>query len=182
LLAALPLAVNVAEGVGSAVANVTLGAVVAAHQGPKPSAEQDHPGESEMDREERCEELQSEVPGVIELRKGAGGGPEYRELQLGGSLAQPQWTPTADHSTNAGGWRPAVNFLHMDFTPPLAPLPAVGSVYLAYRSTQSDSSVPQVEFVSLNVNFGNTEGTFHWRGSLYEYALAPTLPCFPPPR
>ncbi len=183
MLAALPLAISAAEGVGSAVANVTLGAVVAAHQKSGASAvDPAHPGESEGDRWDRCQELQFEVPAVIELHKNAAGAPEYRELQLGGSQAQPQWTPIVAQDTDPGGWRPAVNFLHMDFTPPLGPLPSMGSDYLAYRPMESDSSVPQVEFSSLNVNFGKTEGTFRWNGSLYQYALAFTLPCFPAPR
>jgi hypothetical protein len=181
LLAALPLAISAAEGVSSAVANVAIGAVVAAHQKSGQSGDQDHPDENEMDREDRCEQLALDVPGVIELRKSAAGAPEYRELQLGGSLAQPQWTPIVDKDTNAGGWRPAVNFLRMDFTPPLGLLPAAGSDYLAYRAMRSESSDPEVEFVPLKVNFGATEGTFRWNGALYQFALAHTLPCFPPP-
>ncbi len=186
-LAALPLAIDAAEGVGSAVANVAIGAVVAAHQGSGQSANQDNPdddhrGEDAMEREDRCEELQLDVPGVIELRKGAAGAPEYRELKLGGSLAKPQWTPIVDQQTNADGWRPAVHFLQMDFTPPLGTLPNAGSDYIAYRAMQSDSSVPEVEFVPLNVNFGKTEGTFRWNGTVYQFALNHTLPCYPPPR
>jgi len=178
MLAALPLAINAAEAVGSAVANVTVGAVVAAHQGKGPTGDQEHPGESEMDREDRCEELQTDVPDVIELHKGAAGA-EYRELHLGGSLAKPQWVPVVERDTNAAGWRPAVNFLHMDFTPPLGPLPGAGSAYLAYRPMQSDTAgAPQVEFAPLSANFGKAAGTFHWKGTLYEYALASALPCF----
>ncbi len=164
------------------VVNGTLSAVVAAHQGSAKSGDQDHPGEDEMDREDRCEQLQLDVPGVIELHKSAAGAPEYRELQLGGSLGQPQWTPIVGQDTNARGWRPAVHFLQMNFTPPLGLLPDAGSDYLAYRPMQSESSAPDVEFVALTVNFGKTEGTFPWNGRLYQFALAHTLPCFPPPR
>jgi hypothetical protein len=181
-LAALPLAINAAEGVGSAVANVAIGTVVAVHQGSGQSADQDHPGEDQMDREDRCGQLQFDVPGLIELHKGAAGAPEYRELQLGGSLAQPQWMPIVDKDTNAAGWRPALHFLQMNFTPPLGALPDAGSDYLAYRPMQSEASDPGVEFVPLTVNFGKTEGTFRWNGDLYQFALARTLPCFPAPR
>jgi hypothetical protein len=180
-LAALPLAINVAEGVGSAVANVAIGTVVAAHQGSGKPGDEDHAGESEMDREDRCQQLQLEVPGVIELRKSAAGAAEYRELQLGGSLDHPQWTALVDKDTDPDGWRPAVNFLQMNFTPPLGPLPDAGSDFLAYRLMHSESSVPEVEFVPLTLNFGKTQGTFRWNGSLYQFALGHALPCFPPP-
>lgn len=179
-LAVLPLAINVAEDVGSAVASVTINAVVSAHQESGKFADQDHPGEGEMDREDRCEQLQLEVPGVIELRKSAAGAPEYRELQVSGSLGNPQWRAMVDQDARVGGWRPAANFLQMNFTPPLGPLPDAGSDYLAYRLMQSESPA-EVEFAPLTVNFGKTEGTFRWNGSLYQFALAHTLPCFPVP-
>ncbi len=177
-LAVLPLAIDVAEDAGSAVASVTINAVASAHQESGKSDDQDHTGEDEMDREDRCEQLQVEVPGVIELRKSAAGAAEYRELQLGGSLARPQWTAMVDQDANAGGWRPAVDFLRMNFTPPLGPIPDAGSDYLAYRLMRSESSA-EVEFAPLTVNFGKTEGTFRWNGNLYQFALGHTLPCFP---
>ncbi|HEY2107972.1 MAG TPA: hypothetical protein VGH29_19400 [Candidatus Binataceae bacterium] len=182
MLAALPLAISAAEGVGSVVANGALGAVVAAHEGSGKSEDPDHPGEAESDREDRCEQLHMDVPGVIELHKNAAGAPEYRELQLGGSLAKPHWTPIIGQDTDPAGWRPATHFLQMDFTPPIGVLPAAGSDYLAYRQMHSDpSAAPDVEFTPLSANFGKTEGTFRWNGSLYQYAMANRLPCFPPP-
>ncbi len=181
VLGAVPLAVSAVEGVGSAAANATLGAVVSAHQGSPQPSDEDHPGESKSDRDDRCAELQADVPAVIELRKGTGGKPEYRELQLTGSLAYPQWMPIVYKDTDAQGWRPAVNFLQMDFTPPLAALPDTGSDFIAYRSLQSDSPATSVEFVPLALNFSKGQGTFRWNGTLYQYALAHTLPCFPPP-
>ncbi len=182
VLGAIPLAIQAAEGVGSVAANATLGAVVSAHQNKPQAADEGHPGESKSDREDRCSELQADAPAVIELHKSAAGAPEYRELQLGGSLASPQWMPIAFKDTNAEGWRPALNFLKMDFTPPLGELPSSGSDYIAYRPIQSDSPVPSVEFVPLSVNFTRGEGTFRWNGTVYQYALAHTLPCFAPPR
>jgi hypothetical protein len=183
MLAALPLAISAAESVGSVVANGALGAVVAAHEGSGQLADPDHPGEAETDREDRCEQLQLDVPGVIELHKNASGAPQYRELQLGGSLAKPQWMPIVGQDTDPSGWRPAVHFLQMEFNPPLGVLPQTGSDYLAYRQMHSDSSAaPDVEFTPLTANFGKTEGTFRWKGSLYQFALGNRLPCFPPPR
>jgi hypothetical protein len=180
MLAALPLAISAAEGVGSVVANGALAAVASAHQGSK-SKDPDHPGEDEIDREDRCEQLQLDAPSVIELHQSTAGAPEYRELELGGSLGSPQWKPVVDQGTNPGGWRPAVHFLQMEFNPPLGKLPDAGSDYLAYRPIQSDSAAQQVEFTPLTDNFGKTEGTFRWNGNLYQFALANKLPCFPPP-
>ena len=162
-LAVLPLAINAAEDVGSAVASVTINAVVSAHQESGKFADQDHPGESEMDREDCCEQLQLEVPGVIELRKSAAGAPEYRELQVSGSLGNPQWRAMVDQDARVGGWRPAANFLQMNFTPPLGPLPDAGSDYLAYRLIQSESPA-EVEFAPLTVNFGKPKEPFAGMG------------------
>lgn len=181
LFAAVPLAISAAESVGSVVANGTLAAVASAHQGSDKASDPDHPGEDHMDREDRCEQLQLDAPSVIELHKSTAGTPEYRELELAGSLGSPQWKPVVDEDTNTGGWRPAVHFLQMDFTPPLGNLRDGVSDYLAYRPMQSNSVAPEVEFTPLSDNFGKTEGTFRWNGSLYQFALANKLPCFPPP-
>ncbi len=176
-----PLAIGAVEGVGSAVANVAEGAVVAAHKGSGQSGDEDHPDEDEMTREDRCEQLQMEAPGVIELRKGAAGAPEYRDLQLSGSLDRPQWSVMTDKDTNAGGWRSAAHLLAANFTPPLGALPGAGSEYLAYRTVQSDSLTAVEAVVPLSLNFSAGAGTFNWKGQLYQFALAHKLPCFPPP-
>ena len=118
LLAALPVAISAAEGVGSVVANGAL-AAVASHQESEKSEDLDHPGEDQMDREDRCEQLQLDAPSVIELHQSAAGAPEYRELQLSASVGKAQWVPVVGQDTNPGGWRPAVHFLQMNFTPPL---------------------------------------------------------------
>jgi hypothetical protein len=176
-----PLALGVVEGAGSAVANVAEGAVVAAHQGSGQSADEDHPGEDEMARKDRCEELQMDVPGVIELHRDAAGAPQYRDLQLSGSLDLPRWTVIIDKDTNAGGWRPAANLLAANFTPPLGALPASGSEYLAFRAAPSESLTVPDPVAPLTVNFGAAAGTFDWKGQSYLYALAHKLPCFPVP-
>ena len=182
MLAAVPLAISAAESVGSVVANGTLAAVASAHHGSDKSEDPDHPDEDQLDREDRCEQLQIDVPSVIELHNSAAGPPEYRELQLSSSVGEARWIPVVEQDTNQAGWRPAVHFLQMDFDPPLGKLPETGSDYLAYRPIQSNSVTPEVEFTPLTANFGKTEGTFRWNGSLYQFALANRLPCFPPPR
>lgn len=75
-----PLAISAAEGVGSTVFGLAEGTVVMAHQGNEQVP--DSSDEDGMDREDRCEELETDVPGVIELRRGPNGEPEYRELNL----------------------------------------------------------------------------------------------------
>ena len=67
-----------------------------------------------------CDQLQQEVPGVIEVRMSDAGSFEYREMRLGGTTDEAQWIAFTDTETAAGGWRPAVNFLQMNFTPPLS--------------------------------------------------------------
>ena len=52
------MALGAAEGVGSAAFGVVEGVVVVAHQGSGQERPQDHPGEDEIDREDRCDELQ----------------------------------------------------------------------------------------------------------------------------
>ena len=182
MLAALPLAIEAAEGVGSVVGNGAVSAVAAAHQESSSRADKEHPGEDQMAREDRCSELEMDAPNVIELRQSTAGAAQYRELQLNGSLGHPQWEAVAGQETDPQGWRPAIHFLQMNFTPPLGPLPSTGSDYIAYRPLQSDSPAPDVEFVPLSVNFGKTQGTFNWNGALYQFALGQTLPCFPPPK
>ena len=182
LISLAPVALGAAEGVGSTAFGMAESVVVVAHQGSGQARDQDHPDEDEMDREDRCDELPAEVPGVIELRKSAAGAPEYRELQLGGSLDQPQWIAKIDDDTSAGGWHSAGHFLQMNFTPPLAsPIPAVSSNYLAYRDLQSESSTAEETLVPLSVNFGTAVGTFTSDGHTYQYALTHTLPCFSSP-
>jgi hypothetical protein len=187
LVSLAPLAINMATGVGSAVFGVAEGAVVSAHQGSGPARDEDHPGEDhpgedEIDREDRCEELQVNVPDVIQLRRSTTGAPEYRELSLGGELGQPQWIARIDQDTNAGGWRPAGDFLQMKFIPPLVgPIPSASSNYLAYRDMQSESSAAEERLEPLSLNFGHTVGTFTSNGRMYQYALTHTLPCFASP-
>ena len=70
---------------------------------------------------------------VVELRKGTTGAPEYRELHLEQLPDDATWNPVVDTETGPSGWRPAVNFLSMDFKPPLTEvIPDSGTCYLAY--------------------------------------------------
>jgi hypothetical protein len=175
-------AIQLAPVALSAVVRTVEGAVMLAHHGSAPPHEDLRPGEDEGDRRDRCEQLQVEVPGVIELHKNAAGVPEYRELSLGGSLDDGRWMTVVDSDTAADGWRPAVNFLQMNFAPPLdGALSGTEIDYLAYAPAKSESLAEQERIAALTTNFGTAVGTFNWSGRVYQYALTHTLPCFPPP-
>jgi hypothetical protein len=173
----LPLAANVAGDVASTVANVGEGAIIEAHQGQNGSGDANHKGETEGAHEARCTELQMDAPGVIEVRRGTGGAPQYRQLELSSAVDQPHWTVMVDQGTDTQGWLPAAKLLAADFKPPLGPLPD-GSSYLAYMAVQSDAPS---DASTLSMNFGSGTGTFDWKGQLYLFSMAHQLPCFPPP-
>jgi hypothetical protein len=174
-----PVGLQVAEDIGAGAVHLVEGAAVASHQG---KTDPNRQLGDEVDREDRCDELEIEVPGVIELRKNATGTAQYRELRLGGGPDESIWAPALDHDTAAGGWRPAVNFVQMNFTPPLAgALPNSGTIFLAYAPTEPTTSVERDLLVAMTVNFGTAIGSFNWKGRSYQYSLARKLPCFPPP-
>jgi len=117
---------------------------------------------------------------VVELRKSAGGAPEYRELHLVKSADDAYWAPMAGGNSGAEGWQPAVNFLAMDFKPPLTEaIPDSGTCYLAYRPTSSQSTDPN-QPAEFKTAAGDIGGSFSWEGRVYQYVVARTLPCLPP--
>ena len=114
---------------------------------------------------------------VVELRKNTAGAPEYRELHLEQSTDDASWNPVVDTETGPSGWRPAVNFLNMDFKPALtAVIPDSGSCYLAYvpLATAPGDADQVAQFKSAP---GDAAGEFSWAGRAYQYAVARTLPC-----
>ena len=117
---------------------------------------------------------------LVELRKNGAGAPEYRELHMVNSTAEAHWTPVVDGDSGADGWLPAVNFLKMDFNPPLtAEIPDAGSCYLAYVPTATDPNDGN-QSAELKSPAGSDVGTFSWDGRVYQYAVARTLPCLSP--
>jgi hypothetical protein len=178
-----PLGLQAAEAVGGGAVNLVAKAAAATHSSSHSDNEGDRKaGEDEIDREERCDELQLEVPGVIELRQsGEASGPEWRELRLANSDF-PQWEVLQDKDSAQGGWRPAINLLKMSFTPPLegSLKPGVPN-YLAYAPAEPKTSIEQDQLVALTVDFGTGNGTFQWNGRRYQYAVVRNLPCFPAP-
>ena len=116
-------------------------------------------------------------PGVIELRDDGAGSPEYREMRIAFTATDVRWTPVIDRDTSAEGWRPAENFLQMNFSPPLpAALQGSKIVYLAYAPASSGAPDDNEQLVRFNRSFGDPIGTFDWNGRTYQYSLPPTLP------
>jgi hypothetical protein len=117
---------------------------------------------------------------VVELRKNGAGAPEYRELHLQSSADAALWTPVVNTDTGADGWRPAVNFLKMDFNPPLTDvIPDGGTCYLAYAPIAAGSNRPN-QVAEFNSRDGDAAGAFSWAGRAYQYKVARTLPCLSP--
>jgi hypothetical protein len=117
---------------------------------------------------------------LVELRKNGSGAPEYRELHLQNSTDEAHWTPTVDSETGPDGWIPAVNFLKMNFQPPLTnSIPDVGTCYLAYAPIAMDPNDPY-QAAELKSETGSGLDTFSWGGRVYQYTVARTLPCLSP--
>jgi hypothetical protein len=173
-LSLLPLGVQAAETVGSSVVEVAASAA-ASHTKTPP--------EDEIDHEERCDDLELDMPGLIELHADKSGNlPQWRELALGGSTDEPVWEPMLEKDAPAGGWHPAQNLTTMNFAPPLESSLTYGAEnYMAYAPAEPTTSVEQDRLVALTVDFGAATGTFHWNGRVYQYSVVRKLPCFPPP-
>jgi len=146
-------------------------------------------GDSHQDRtmdaaegEERCDELELEVPGTIEFQVAENSPTAWRELQLGGSSDAPQWQAVAGEQSDAAGWRPLANLHTMRFAPPLQQGLRDGKPnYLAYAPADPRTSIERDQLVALTSDFGAGLGTFQWKGRAYQYTLVNRLPCFPGP-
>lgn len=134
------------------------------------------------EEEERCDELEIEVPGTIEFQVADNSPTAWRELQLGGSTDAPQWQAVAGDKSDAAGWRPLTNLHTMRFAPPLQQALRGGKAnYLAYAPAEPRTSVERDQLVALTADFGGGSGTFQWNGRAYQYTLVNRLPCFPGP-
>ena len=186
-----PVAISAAENVGEGVVHLTAGVAEAVtmekHKDDDLARAESNMREDIKENGDSCQQLAAEAPGVIELRKSTAGAPEYRELGLGlgesgDSLDDAQWTPVTVKGDADGGWRPAVNFLQMNFSPPLngAIVPGTSN-FLAYAPSQFISPDDSDRMAAMTSNFGKPVGTFTWQGHYYHYVVTSTLPCFPPP-
>jgi hypothetical protein len=134
------------------------------------------------EEEERCDELELEVPGTIEFQLSDDSPTAWRELQLGGSTDEPQWQAVAGERSDAAGWRPLANLHTMSFSPPLRQALRRGKPnYLAYAPADPRTSTERDQLVALTADFGAGRGTFQWNGRAYQYTLVNRLPCFPGP-
>ena len=170
-IALAPMAVQAGEMAGVGAISAT-GSMIEGKSGAG------DPSESE----ERCDELQLEVPGAIEFKVADNSPTAWRELQLGGSTDAPQWQAIASDESDDAGWRPLVNLPTMRFAPPLqAELRAGKHNYLAYAPAEPGTSVERDQLVALTADFGAGMGTFEWKGRAYQYTVVNRLPCFPGP-
>jgi hypothetical protein len=134
------------------------------------------------EKEERCDELELQVPGTIEFQVADNSPTAWRELQLGGSSDAPQWQAVIGQQSDAAGWRPVANLHTMSFAPPLQQgLRGGKHNYLAYAPAEPRTSIERDQLVSLTADFGASLGTFQWNGRAYQYTLVDRLPCFPGP-
>jgi len=134
------------------------------------------------EKEERCDELQLQVPGTIEFRVADDSPVAWRELQLGGSTDTPQWQALAGEQSDAAGWRQLSNLRTMSFEPPLQQSLRDGKPnFLAYAPAEPRTASERDQLVALTADFGAGLGTFQWNGRAYAYTLVHRLPCFPGP-
>jgi hypothetical protein len=177
-----PLAANAAEYVGTTALEVGAGVGASNNAEATRAKHEEEERQAAMNSGDNCNQLEVQVPDVIELRRSASGAPEYRELEISDSLDQRQWAPIADGETTGDGWRPAVNFLQMNFAPPLgAVIPESASSFLAYTPSKVITAADGDRLTAMTSNFGKPVGTFTWNGNYYHYVVTSTLPCYPPP-
>ena len=139
------------------------------------------------DAQGKCNELVLITPAIIEFRTVPDGSTNWRELGLGGSPDAPRWavveaadTSTAARDVAAGGWSPANNLSHMNFTPPLKTDAKPGDEsFLAYAPAESCTAPERDQLASLVLDFGPVAGTFQYKDRIYKYSTLKELPCFP---
>jgi len=147
-------------------------------ENPEASAADSSPAPKKLTDANLCQMMAIERPDMVlvELRKNGAGEFQYRELHLLNSADEAHWTPVIGTDTGTDGWLPAVNFLKMNFNPPLtAEIPDAGSCYLAYAPTAIDPNA-----ADLMSPVGGDTGTFSWDGRVYQYTVARTPPCLSP--
>jgi hypothetical protein len=141
------------------------------------------------DAQGKCNELVLITPAIIEFRTDPAGSQIWRELGLGGSPDAPRWAvvAAADNATAKdvapGGWSPANNLGHMNFTPPLKIDAKPGDEsFLAYAPVESYTAPERDQLASLVLDFGPVAGTFQYKDRTYKYSTLKELPCFPVPQ
>jgi len=151
--------------------------------------ESEYDPKKSRDAQGKCNELVLITPAIIEFRTDPAGSTIWRELSLGGSPDAPRWAAVAaaDSATAKdvapGGWSPANNLGHMNFTPPLKTEAKPGDEsFLAYAPAESYTAPERDQLASLVLDFGPVAGTFQYKDRTYKYATLKELPCFPVPQ
>jgi hypothetical protein len=196
----IPMAVEGAGLVGKAIGDSVEAGTMVKHgndQDPEETEVMDQTAFDESDfsstsaknpkNADKCNELELVTPAIIEFRNDHNGVPQWRELGLGGSADAPRWVElaalygsTANKDVAPGGWAPANNLDHMDFTPPLKTSPGFGdSTFMAFAPALALASVERDELTSLILDFGPVVGTFRYNDRVFKYATLDQLPCFP---
>jgi hypothetical protein len=143
----------------------------------------------------KCNEVELLTPQIVEFRTDHEGVTQWRDLGLGGTASSPRWTVTAKPSGDAaaasasakdvapGGWAPATNLAHMNFSPPLEANSTPGHTsFLAFAPAVTMSALERDQLASLVLDFGPVVGTFQYHGRVFKYATLKELPCFPVPQ
>ncbi|MGH7948475.1 MAG: hypothetical protein ACREQF_04555 [Candidatus Binataceae bacterium] len=175
-----PVALSAAAQLGAGAVHLTAGLVGATHG--SFASEDTRPGENELDRQERCRQLAQISPGVIELHQRADGVAEYRGLEIASISEEIQWKSILEMDTDGNGWRPAANYLQMNFKPPLTEILSKDEMnFLAYAPAESKSPEERYRLAALINNFGGALGSFNSYGRVYAYSVVHSLPCYPSP-
>jgi hypothetical protein len=197
----IPLAIQGVGMVGKAIAGTAEAGTMVKHGNDADPEETEVMEETRLDgsdfnstsaknpaNTDKCNELELITPAIIEFRTDPKGVPQWRELGLGGSADAPRWTVLAEifgasakaHDIAPGGWAPANNLEHMEFTPPLetSAVPGHGS-FMAYAPATALAPVERDELTSLVLDFGPVVGTFKYHDRVFKYATLERLPCFP---
>jgi membrane protein implicated in regulation of membrane protease activity len=159
-----PLGLQVAEAVGIAGARAAAGDKL-----------------TNVDEDaSRCEQLAGGLPFITEVRKDPNGAIEIRQWKVGGDPDKPEWEVIADATGAPEGWRHEADIAQLNFSPPLeTSLVKSKAHFLIFAPAQANDTVENEQLVSFIGFFGPADGTFEWRGRMYNYAVAKRLPCFP---
>ena len=100
-----PLAANAAEYVGSSALELAGGAAASSHGEAARDKQYEDARQAAMSSGDNCNQLEVQVPDVIELRRSASGAPEYRELRSAARSisGNGRRLPTAKRTKTVGG-------------------------------------------------------------------------------